>query len=513
MTCRHATKLFAASLLLLTVTGCLIEERPYAYRTYPVGVYTPPPPVTPPVAQPAAPPPGTPPVPSQEQPEVLTRGPVHEAFAQPVSVQNQPGMIVASQPPASIAETPPADRPAGDACIWAPGYWSWDSERNNFIWVSGCWRLAPPNKTWVPGYWTHVPNGWQWVPGFWSPVGAQEIVYLPAPPAVTDIQPPGPPPTPDDVWVPGCWYWYQSRYVFRAGYWLRQQPGWIWTPSHCIWTPRGYVFVDGNWDYTLERRGVLFAPVCFPRRVYAGVAFSFSPSITVDIGVLSASLFACPSYEHYYFGDYYDDAYVQVGIYPWFDCVRIGTWYDPVFVYARWNHGRNDPRWEEHERHEFTLRHDDRNLRPPRTYRDQEDRVARLPEPQRHDQQMARPFNTVVAAPSAPMKFERVDTDARRKIAKQSDDTHAFRDARSRWETAAPARMNPAPANQPPGTTTRSKAAPSATTRETAPAAIRPDRVRIQAPFAVEQTDAPRGGDRSTPNRSSDERQHGRGND
>ena len=132
---------------------------------------------------------------------MLTRGPVHEAFAQPVSVQDQPGMVVPSQPPANITETPPADRPDGNACIWAPGYWNWDAERNNYIWVSGCWRLPPPKMAWVPGYWTQVAAGWQWVPGFWSPVSAQEIAYLPAPPAVTDLQPPGPPPAAEDFWV------------------------------------------------------------------------------------------------------------------------------------------------------------------------------------------------------------------------------------------------------------------------------------------------------------------------
>jgi len=521
---RIAVPLIVAALFVLT--GCIVEPRPYGYyRTYPGGVvYASPQPVAQPATQPVMPttapvaapsaaqptlpsdtptPPGTPPIPSQEQPEVLTRGPVNEAFAQPVAMQNQPDVVAAIQPPASIVETPPSDRPADSACVWAPGYWSWDAERSNYIWVSGCWRLAPPKMTWVPGYWTRVPAGWQWVPGFWSPASAQEIAYLPAPPAVTDILPPGAPPTPDDFWVPGCWYWQQGRYALRAGYWLRQQPGWVWSPSYCAWTPRGYVAVEGHWDYALEHRGVLFAPVCFPGRVSAGVAISFSPSITVDVGVLSANLFACPRYAHYYFGDYYDDAYVRVGIYPWFDCVRLGGWYDPVFVYARWDHCRRDPRWEEHERHEYTLRHDDRNLRPPRTYREQETRVARLPEPQRHDQQMARPLNKVVAAPAAAGKFEHVDTAAHQKIVQQSAETHNFRDARSRWETAAPAPQAPA---SPPTTVTAKPSKPIAPSmpsstpsvsstpparNTTAPTETQPDRGRLPAAPAAGPTVAP----------------------
>lgn len=540
MTHRHTTAWLVAS-LLLPLAGCLIPQQPYVYQTYPPGgTYAPPPPGAPSAVQPVAPP-GTPPIPGQEQPEVLTRGPVNEAFAQPVSEQNQAGIVVASQPPATIVETPPADRPVGGACTWAPGYWSFDSERNSFIWVSGCWRMTPPNMSWVPGYWARVPTGWQWVSGFWTPTGSQEIAYLPAPPAVADIQPPGPPPTPDVFWVPGCWYWHQGRYVSRAGYWLHQQPGWIWSPTHCVWTPRGYVFVDGHWDYALERRGVLFAPVCFPGRVGVGMAFSFTPSITLDIGVVSASLFACPRYEHYYFGDYYDDAYVRIGIYPWFDCVRLGTWYDPVFLYARWDHGRTDPRWEERERHEFTLRHDDRNLRPARTYREQEARVARLPEAQRLSHQLARPLSAVAASPSAAMKFERVGTDTHQKIVKQSADTHAFRDARSNWETVTspsttartlPANPRATPAPVGPETTTSathtritstpaspatfapdsrsaitiptvhasSPGAPTATAHEFHPE-VQPDRVRIPTGFvaekSVEKTETPRSIDRT----------------
>ena len=259
-----------------------------------------------------------PPTPAQEQPEVLTRGPVHEAFAEPVNLQVQAGLVAPDQPPAKIEEIPPADRPQGAQFVWVPGYWSWDGDRNGYIWVSACWRAAPPNMYWVPGYWARVPEGWEWVAGFWAPAGVQKIEYLPAPPAFDDVEPPGPPPSDDDIWVPSCQYWHQDHYVRRPGYWLREQPGWVWVPSHYTWTPRGYVFAEGHWDYSLDRRGVLFAPVYFPRSVYERAGFSYSPSIVIDIGMLQVSLFAYPRYSHYYFGDYYDDAYLRIGIYPRF---------------------------------------------------------------------------------------------------------------------------------------------------------------------------------------------------
>jgi hypothetical protein len=81
----------------------------------------------------------SPPTPAQEQPEILTRGLVHEAFAEPVNLQVQAGLVVQYQPPARIEERPPAERPEGDQFTWIPGYWSWDGGRKGYTWVSACW--------------------------------------------------------------------------------------------------------------------------------------------------------------------------------------------------------------------------------------------------------------------------------------------------------------------------------------------------------------------------------------
>ncbi len=63
-------------------------------------------------------------IPSEEQPEVLTRGPVNEAYAQPVNLENQPGLVAPTAPPANIEEVPPAERLAGDKFAWVPDYWA-----------------------------------------------------------------------------------------------------------------------------------------------------------------------------------------------------------------------------------------------------------------------------------------------------------------------------------------------------------------------------------------------------
>ncbi|MCX7001653.1 MAG: hypothetical protein NTV22_00085 [bacterium] len=374
--------------------------------------------------------------PAQEQPEVLSRGPVHEAFAAPVDLQAQEGLLVPTQPPANIEEVPPEERPQGQQYAWIPGYWSWDTDRSGYIWVSACWRVAPPNMAWVPGYWSQVFGGYKWVAGFWAPAGVQEIEYLQAPPALGNVEPSGAPPSPDALWVPPCMYWVQGQYTLRPGYWMTAQPNWIWEPSHYVWTPRGYIFAEGHWDYSVARRGMLFAPVYFPPAIYAQPAFAYTPGIVLNLGLLQINLFAYPRYNHYYFGDYYADAYLSIGIFPWFDSRRLHTWYDPVFEHDRWRHRRSEPRWEERERDDYNRRRADVNLRPARTFREQESRLAKLPEAQRSAFQVAQPIAVAVTR-KTPLKFERINTDERQKISKQATAVRTFRDERTRWETTA----------------------------------------------------------------------------
>ena len=46
--------------------------------------------------------------------EVLTRGPVHEAFAGVITANPEPGRIVDTAPPTPIEEVPPDQRPVGE---------------------------------------------------------------------------------------------------------------------------------------------------------------------------------------------------------------------------------------------------------------------------------------------------------------------------------------------------------------------------------------------------------------
>ena len=203
------------------------------------------------------------PVAAADGTQVLTRGPVHEAFAETVTFDPQPGIVAPKAPPAAIEELPPDQRPEGANVAWIPGYWGWDDERSDFLWVSGIWRDLPPGRQWVPGYWGQSAQGYQWTSGYWADAQVTEVQYLPEPPATAEAGPNVAAPSPDNIWLPGCWMWNQNRYAWRPGFWAAAQPDWDWVPAHYVWAPRGYVFVDGYWDYSLGRRGVLFAPVYF----------------------------------------------------------------------------------------------------------------------------------------------------------------------------------------------------------------------------------------------------------
>ena len=152
--------------------------------------------VPPPPADPNAAPAPTQPA---EDPniEVQTRGPVHEAYAAPVSGgQAVATVVVQKQPPGPINEVPPDMKPDGDKAVWIPGYWGWDEERKDFLWVSGVWRSPPPGFRWMPGYWKDDQGqGYQWVSGYWMPAHLQETTFMPQPPQSMDNGPNAPQPS------------------------------------------------------------------------------------------------------------------------------------------------------------------------------------------------------------------------------------------------------------------------------------------------------------------------------
>jgi hypothetical protein len=297
--------------------------------------------------------------------EVLARGPVHEAFATPTA-DPVPTKPVPKRPPKPLEEMPPDQKPEGDVA-WISGYWAWDDDRSDYLWVSGIWRATPPGKQWVAGYWKESADQWQWVPGFWTAAAQEEaksdVTYLPAPPAPPEVARPAEPPTPDTFYVPGVWVWGGERYAWRAGYWGRVQPGYVWVAAHYVWTPSGYIYVAGYWDLAVARRGVLFAPVVI-NAALVGPTFVYTPAYVVSDTILVDALFVRPCYCHYYFGDYYGPAYRGIGFES---CIVFGrAHYDPLFTYTCWEH-RSDSSWLTVQVDLCLARHAGRAPCPPRT--------------------------------------------------------------------------------------------------------------------------------------------------
>ena len=416
-------------------------------------------------------------------PEVLTRGPLHEAFAEPVTYNPQPGLVAPRQPPAVVEEMPPDEQPQG--AVWIPGYWAWDDDRSDFLWVSGIWRVPPPNCGWVPGYWTQVAGGWQWTSGFWMANQTREITYLPTPPASLELGPSSPPPSDNYIWATGCWNWSSGRYLWRPGYWMVAQPSWVWVSAHYIWTPRGYVFAGGYWDYTLENRGLVFAPVYFQPAVYAAPIY-YSPVVVIDTGLLSFNLFTQPRYCRYYFGDYYAVGYTQAGIYPWYAHNHYRLWYDPIYQHRRWNSRNDDPRWSERLREQYQHLRDTPAARPPRTFAAEQALLAKAHGIGVPQKLMARPLAEVVASKNTEMKFEKLDRNKRQEIAKYSNELEKYKGQRAAWETppGAPKPTASTSAKPPQGPVKAAENRPPATL-PSGPMAGRPPIVPPTAPTGI----------------------------
>ena len=380
--------------------------------------------------------------------QVMTRGPVHEAFAAPVVHDPKAAPTIDKEPPAPINESPPDQKPAGQNVQWISGYWAWDVSRNDYIWVSGIWREPPPNSQWVPGYWHAVDGGHQWVSGTWIPVrtsqNQSQQSYLPPPPASLEAGPNTPQPTANVAWTPGFWSWQASGYVWRPGFWAAVQPNWIWMPAHYVWTPSGYLFVPGYWDLPVANRGLMFAPVYYPQPVYTQPGFVFTPSIGIVGSAVTANLFVQASTNQYLFGNFYAQNFVSVGITPWFSfsfATGRPVYYDPLFSYYAVINVRQNPGWVAHVREQYVLRRDRVELRPPNTYIEQTRIIERNVNITRNvtvvdHRELAMPLNKMAAGAGTGrgMRMVKVEEAERQQLRKQVAEVHQFREQRLEQE-------------------------------------------------------------------------------
>ena len=280
------------------------------------------------IAYPDDPPPPT-------DPQVLARGPVHEALARPAETPAATP-IIAKEPPAAIKEIPPAQKPDMPGVEWVPGYWSYDDEKKDYIWVSGTWRVPPPGRQWIPGTWNKVNGGWQWQHGFWGPTdpgGVQPFASVP--PASLEAGASSPPPTADSFYTPGQWVFQNDEWQWQPGSWSANSNDMVYVPPEYLPNQNGSMYVPGYWDYPLQNRGMLFAPVAFNGSPWLGnPGWSYQPGYSVGLNGLLGSLFIRPNLGSYYFGNYFGNGYRGYGYQPWTAFGRRG--YDPLLNYYAW---------------------------------------------------------------------------------------------------------------------------------------------------------------------------------
>ena len=430
--------------------------------------------------------------------EVQTRGPVHEAFAGLVTFNPVPGVVVPKAPPAIIEELPPEERPEGEQVTWIPGYWGWDDERADFLWISGTWRSLPPGRAWIAGYWAKSAAGFQWTSGYWADAAVSEVTYLPAPPASLEAGPNISAPSIDYGWTPGCWQWNQGRYFWRPGFWISGRSDWSWIPSYYQWSPRGSLFVGGFWDYPVNRRGVLFAPVYFESGRYFRPGFSYSPSIVIDLGVFSDHLFLRPRYNHFYFGDYYGARYGVGGFYSPFSFQTSRVGYNPIYSHEIWEH-RQDREWGNRVQAGYDYRRNHEEARPPRTWSAQQRGNRGAAEPGRNGAVVAMPLERLAQRRDAPVRLQPVRPAERSLYVQQGRDLQ-----RSQGERQSQEGRGTAPA--PRGAVGGRNPGPSRVAMPRSPIVAKPgsvtapERVRNEAPGRpVESRQSPGGALRMSP--------------
>ncbi len=374
---------------------------------------------------------------TDDEGEAMLRGPVHEAFAEQVNPDPVPGLVIQTKPPEAVEELPPEVRPEGRTVEWISGYWAWDEDRDDFMWVSGIWREVPQGFRWLPGYWSEVDGGYQWVSGTWVSTQTSEIEYLEtAPPASLEQGPVGISPTVQHIWVPGCWTWTETRYLWRPGYWSAGYDNWVWVPARYHWTPGGYYYCNGYWDYPLERRGVLFAPLYFDRSVYSTRRVRFTPQIVVASNLLQFHFWVRPRYQHYYFGDYYGAPYASRGMVPWHHYHRQHHGSDPLFCH--YSRGRGNADFYNRVNLQFNVFVSNPDHRPAHTFRGQDQWVRnRNDGPDRdhdhsHDHQHSllgnRLQNVVDNAPgnSDGLRFVKLENEQRQRLKKDAEQNQSL---------------------------------------------------------------------------------------
>ena len=218
--------------------------------------------------------------------KVAEKGPIHEAFAQPGAETRGKGMTAPKAPPKPIPELPPDTKPEGENVRWVPGYWHWDAEKGDFMWISGFWRNVPPGRDLAGGRVDREERNLdvharvlasdrheQLADRFarTAEVGRERTEH-----AARTIRTRFGFPAPGSIAT--------NSIVWRPGYWAYPNENQVWQPGQYLATGSGYSYCPGYWDYPLEDRGLLNAPVYFTEPLWQTPGWAFRPRFAFGLG-------------------------------------------------------------------------------------------------------------------------------------------------------------------------------------------------------------------------------------
>ena len=330
---------------------------------------------------------------------------------------------------------PPDRRPEGDNVTWIPGYWAWDDERSDFLWVSGTWRALPPGRAWMAGYWAKTTQGFQWTSGYWADAAAQATTYLAAPPATIEAGPNIVAPSIDYAWTPGCWLWYQGRYAWGPGYWAQGRSDWDWTPrSLCLDPSRIHL---RRWLLGLLGRAAR-GPLCARPLCARSVCTARLPLLAKHCdrpGRVHGPICSCVRVStHYYFGDYYAASYYQAGFYTSFSFQSSRHGYDPFYSHQRWEH-RSDREWEHRVEASYQYRRDHESARPPRTWAEQRSINPNTAGNKQNHALVAMPIHQLATSKASTLGLQPLASAERQKLAQRGQEVQKSRDLRRTIES------------------------------------------------------------------------------
>jgi len=176
----------------------------------------------------------------------------------------------------------------------------------------------------------------------------------------------------------------------------------------------------------------MFSPVYF-----SGPVVYYRPAVCIDSRAVTVSLFCRPAYCHYYYGDYYGESYVTIGIHPWFYYGHPRYGYDPLFCYYRAYNYRN-PQWEAnlHAWHAYYVGHPE--MRPPHTLVEQRRLLADPRARERPDFRNLAVGHTVEQLrnnPNGPMRVQSVPAAQRMAIQQSARQAANVKNERSQMES------------------------------------------------------------------------------